>query len=66
VLAVIETPVPCPTMPCFGGEDLKTLFVTSSRQGRSAAELALYPQAGCIFATRVEVAGLPVNFFQGA
>ncbi len=66
VLAVIETPVPCPTMPCFGGEDLKTLFVTSSRQGRSAAELSLYPQAGCIFATRVEVAGLPVNFFQGA
>lgn len=65
VLAVLETPVQCPTMPCFGGEDLKTLFVTTSRQGRSAAELAMFPQSGCLFAIRVEVAGLPVNFFQG-
>ena len=63
VLAVVETPVPCPTMPCFGGEDLKILFITTSRQGRSAAELAQYPEAGCIFATRVEVPGLPVNFY---
>ena len=64
VLAVLETPVQCPTMPCFGGKDLKTLFITSSRQGRSAAELALYPQSGCIFATRVEVAGLAVNGYR--
>lgn len=64
VLAVVETPVQCPTMPCFGGADLKTLFITSSRQGRSAAELALYPLSGCIFAVRVEVAGLPVNFYR--
>ena len=64
VLAVVETPVQCPTMPCFGGEDLKTLFVTSSRQGRSAQELAMFPQSGCLFAMRVDVAGLPVNFFQ--
>lgn len=64
VLAVLETPVQCPTMPCFGGPDLKTLFITSSRQGRSAAELALYPESGCIFAMRVDVAGLPVNFYR--
>jgi sugar lactone lactonase YvrE len=64
VLQVVETPVLCPTMPCFGGEDLKTLFITSSRQGRSEAELALYPQSGCIFAARVDVPGLPVQFAQ--
>ncbi len=64
VLTVVETPVPCPTMPCFGGEDLQTLFITSSRQGRSDAELQRYPLAGCIFAARVEVPGLPVNFYQ--
>ena len=64
VLAVVETPVQCPTMPCFGGEDLKTLFITSARQGRSAAELALYPQSGCIWAMRVDVPGLPVNFYR--
>jgi sugar lactone lactonase YvrE len=63
VLAEVRTPVPCPTMPCFGGPDLKTLFITSSRQGRSPQELALYPGAGCVFATRVEVAGLPVKEF---
>jgi sugar lactone lactonase YvrE len=51
-------------MPCFGGEDLKTLFITSARQGRSAAELALYPQSGCIWAMRVDVPGLPVNFYR--
>jgi sugar lactone lactonase YvrE len=50
-------------MPCFGGPDLKTLFITTSRQGRSPQELAQYPGAGCVFATRVEVAGLGVNEF---
>jgi sugar lactone lactonase YvrE len=64
VLAEVATPVPCPTMPCFGGPDLKTLFITTSRQGRSAQELARYPGAGCVFATRVDVAGLGVNGFK--
>ena len=64
VLAVVPTPVPCPTMPCFGGPDLKTLFITTARQGRSAQELAQHPDAGCVFATRVAVAGLPVNFWR--
>ena len=64
VLSEVKTPVPCPTMPCFGGADLKTLFMTSSRQGRSAQELAQHPQAGCLFAMRVEVAGLPVNHYR--
>jgi sugar lactone lactonase YvrE len=61
VLAEVKTPVPCPTMPCFGGPDLKTLFITSSRQGRSPQELAQYPGAGCVWAMRVDVPGLPVN-----
>jgi sugar lactone lactonase YvrE len=64
VLAEIDTPVPCPTMPCFGGPDLRTLFITTSRQGRSDAELARYPLAGCIFSTRLDVPGLPVNFYR--
>jgi len=64
VLAEVATPALCPTMPCLGGPDLKTLFITTSRQGRSAQELAQYPGAGCVFATRVEVAGLPVNVYR--
>ena len=31
LLAEVAVPVRCPTMPCFGGDDLKTLFVTSAR-----------------------------------
>ena len=63
-LAYIQTPVQCPTMPCFGGEDLRTLFITTSAHGRSAAELAALPASGCVFAARVETPGLPVNFFK--
>ncbi len=63
VLADVHTPALCITMPCFGGADLKTLFVTTARHGRSQAELARYPGAGCVWAMRVEVAGVPVNGF---
>ena len=63
VLTVVKTPVPCPTMPCFGGPDLKTLFITTSRQGRSPQELLQHPYAGCLFAMRMDVAGLGVNSF---
>lgn len=58
-----ETPAQCPTMPCFGGEDLKTLYLTSARHGRSAPELAQFPQSGAVFFRRVEVPGLPVHPF---
>ena len=63
LLAEYPTPVICPTMPCFGGEDRKTLYVTTARYKRSAAELAAFPQSGCVFSLRVDVPGLPVNFF---
>jgi sugar lactone lactonase YvrE len=55
----------CPTMPCFGGDDLKTLYVTSASHQRPAAELAALPDSGCVFAMRVKVPGLPVQFFEG-
>ena len=64
LLAEIATPAQCPTMPCFGGEDMKTLFITTARHGRSDAELAAFPQSGCVFSRRVDVPGLPVNAFQ--
>jgi sugar lactone lactonase YvrE len=63
LLADYPTPAQCPTMPCFGGNDLKTLYLTSARHGRSAAELLAFPQSGGVFAMRVSVAGLPVNTF---
>ena len=65
VLAEIPVPAQCPTMPCFGGPGLKTLFVTTARDKRPEAELRRWPQSGCVFAMPVEVPGLPVQFFQG-
>jgi sugar lactone lactonase YvrE len=61
-LEVLHLPVRCPTMPCFGGVDLRTLYITSARQHRPAEELADEPLAGCVLALDVAVAGLPVNF----
>jgi sugar lactone lactonase YvrE len=63
VLASIAVPAQCPTMPCLGGEDARTLFVTTARQNRPAAELQKYPDSGCIFERQVDVPGLPVNFY---
>ena len=62
LLADIQLPVRCPTMPCFGGDDLKTLYVTSASYNRSAEELQDLPLSGHVIATRVDVPGLPVNF----
>lgn len=63
LLADIAVPAMCPTTPCFGGDDLRTLYLTTASDKRPAAELALLPDSGCVFSMRVEIAGLPVNFF---
>jgi sugar lactone lactonase YvrE len=63
VLREVRLPVRCPTMPCFGGEDLKTLYITTAREGRPAQELAEQPHAGCVLSLRVDTPGLPANTF---
>jgi sugar lactone lactonase YvrE len=62
VVQEVKLPVRCPTMPCFGGPDLKTLYITTAREKRPAAELIEQPYAGCVLALEVDVPGLPVNF----
>lgn len=54
----IPLPVTAPTMPCFGGADLRTLFVTSLASDRSGSH-----QPGRLIAFRTEVAGLPPHRF---
>lgn len=61
VLSEVRLPVRCPTMPCFGGADLRTLYITTARENRPADELAAQPLAGCVLALRVEVPGLPAH-----
>jgi len=62
LLQEVPLPVRCATMPCFGGADLRTLYVTTARANRPADELARQPWAGCVLQCRVDVPGLPVNF----
>lgn len=58
VLQRLELPATCPTMPTFGGPDLRTLFVTTAREKRPADELAREPLAGAVLRLRVEVPGV--------
>lgn len=57
LLQEIALPVRCPTMLAFGGDDLRTLYVTSASHGRSDAERQQYPLTGCLLTLRVDVAG---------
>ena len=61
LLAELPLPVRCPTMPCFGGPDLTTLYITTAREKRPADELAAQPLAGCVLQLQVDVPGLPAN-----
>ena len=61
-LQEVMLPVRCATMLCFGGADLKTIYITTARENRPALELAQQPWAGCVLGVDVDVAGLPVNF----
>jgi sugar lactone lactonase YvrE len=65
LIAWVPMPVSHPTMPCFGGADLATLYVTSLRDGLSPADLQRSPQAGGLFALRPGVAGLPTPLYAG-
>ena len=60
----LPLPVRCPTMPCFGGADLRTLYITTSRERRPEDELAREPLAGCVLQLRTQVPGLPAHFVQ--
>lgn len=65
ILREIPLPLRCPTMIAFGGEDLRTLYITSARHNRPAAELAEFPLSGCILSMRVEVPGRPEHAYIG-
>jgi Gluconolactonase len=64
ILKEIAVPARCPTMVAFGGEDLRTLFITSVG-ARPAEELEQYPDSGSLFSVRVDVPGLPEQKFGG-
>ena len=62
---VVEFPVEQPSSCAFGGPGLRTLFVTSARDGLSDASLERQPLAGGLFAFEPGVAGLQPPPFAG-
>lgn len=60
---VIPMPVTNPTCLCFGGRDLKTLYVTSAWKFLDAAQLASEPMAGGLFAIESVGQGIPEHRF---
>ena len=62
----IKVPVRRPTSCAFGGPGLRTLFVTTTSQGMSEAELDAEPLAGALLALDPGVPGLPEPRWAGA
>ncbi len=52
---LVEIPQPMCTSVCFGGDDLKDLYVVCGSNGMDS------DRAGAVYRTRVDIAGLPVH-----
>jgi sugar lactone lactonase YvrE len=63
LLAEVPLPTSHPASLAFGGEDLRTLYITTARQELSAEQLARETLAGALFSARIDVPGLPPNAF---
>jgi sugar lactone lactonase YvrE len=62
---IVRVPARRVTMVAFGGAALATLYVTTAREGASAAELADFPHSGGLFACEVGVEGLAEPSYAG-
>jgi L-arabinonolactonase len=63
---IIELPVGQPSCVAFGGTQLDTLYITSAHEGMNPAQREIDPQAGGLFAVRLEetrTRGLAANRF---
>lgn len=55
LMAEFAVPARCPTMPAFGGDDMKTLFITTARDAGGTG--------GGVYSMQVDAAGLPTTLF---
>lgn len=62
IIAKVEVPASKTSSCCFGGSDLRTLFVTTAAEGIPEDQEAL---AGCVFCARLPVMGAPVGRYAG-
>ncbi len=61
----IPLPVTQPTMPAFGGADMKTIYITTASQKLDRDALAAQPLAGGLLRIPAGVRGHPVHPFGG-
>ena len=57
ITGIIHVPSKRVTMVAFGGADLRTLYITTARDGATTSELATDTHAGGIFACELDVPG---------
>ncbi len=60
----VSVPAPHVTSCTFGGEDFKTLFITTARENMTEAQLAEFPESGSVFAAELEVGGQATDFYE--
>lgn len=56
----IALPMKSPTMPCFGGSDNSTLFITSLSHHHTAQDFEQYPLSGGVIAIQTHTKGVNV------
>ncbi len=65
LLHTVAVPAPNTSSCAFGGPGLKTLFITTAREGLNAAAVAEYPLSGNLFAVQPGVAGVLAEAYRG-
>jgi sugar lactone lactonase YvrE len=63
-LLKIDLPVPKVTSLTFGGDDYKTLFITTAQEHMSQEEIEKYPLSGSVFYIETEYQGFETNIFK--
>jgi D-xylonolactonase len=63
LVQTIAFPVPNITKLAFGGDDLRTVYVTTAWKGLSSEERAQYPLAGALFTFRTDTPGMAQHEF---
>jgi len=67
-IAEVKVSAPNVTSCCFGGDDLKTLYITTAGAGLSEEARKTLPHAGDVFSCKLDVSGYPpytYNFRKG-
>jgi xylono-1,5-lactonase len=65
LLVTVDFPCARVTKIAFGGEDLRTAYVTTARIGLSTEDLRVQPLGGSLFAFEVGVPGFAISSFVG-